>query len=145
VVALTVVNALETSWTSGGHPGRSAEEWGLRRSQGRALCHEEHPISLPGQYDPVGGLDRRPSRQLQCGIVARMSHDGLARAIDPVHTPVDGAACLSFHRQEGDQPLPNGAAQAERGRTEHPAGSPAATGLGGVPAIADIGDVAARS
>lgn len=28
--------------------------------------------------------------KLQCAIVARMSHDGLARAIDPVHTPVDG-------------------------------------------------------
>jgi L-aminopeptidase/D-esterase-like protein len=28
--------------------------------------------------------------KLQCGIVARMSHDGFARAIDPVHTPVDG-------------------------------------------------------
>jgi L-aminopeptidase/D-esterase-like protein len=28
--------------------------------------------------------------KLQCGIVARMSHDGLARAICPVHTPVDG-------------------------------------------------------
>ena len=25
--------------------------------------------------------------KLQCGIVARMSHDGMARAIDPVHTP----------------------------------------------------------
>jgi L-aminopeptidase/D-esterase-like protein len=28
--------------------------------------------------------------KLQCGIVARMSHDGFARAICPVHTPVDG-------------------------------------------------------
>jgi L-aminopeptidase/D-esterase-like protein len=28
--------------------------------------------------------------KLQCGIVARMSHDGMARAINPVHTPVDG-------------------------------------------------------
>jgi len=28
--------------------------------------------------------------KMQCGIVARMSHDGLARAINPVHTPVDG-------------------------------------------------------
>jgi L-aminopeptidase/D-esterase-like protein len=26
----------------------------------------------------------------QCAIVARMSHDGMARAINPVHTPVDG-------------------------------------------------------
>jgi L-aminopeptidase/D-esterase-like protein len=28
--------------------------------------------------------------KLQCGMVARMAHDGLARAIRPVHTPVDG-------------------------------------------------------
>ena len=28
--------------------------------------------------------------KLQCAIVARMSHDGFARAINPVHTPVDG-------------------------------------------------------
>lgn len=32
-----------------------------------------------------GRLDK-----LQCAIVARMSHDGFARAVDPVHTPVDG-------------------------------------------------------
>jgi L-aminopeptidase/D-esterase-like protein len=28
--------------------------------------------------------------KLQCGIVARMAHDGFARAVDPVHTPRDG-------------------------------------------------------
>ncbi len=28
--------------------------------------------------------------KLQCAIVARMAHDGMARAIDPVHTPRDG-------------------------------------------------------
>ncbi len=28
----------------------------------------------------------------QCGQVARMAHDGLARAISPVHTPIDGDA-----------------------------------------------------
>ena len=28
--------------------------------------------------------------KLQCSIVARMAHDGFARAIDPVHTPRDG-------------------------------------------------------
>ncbi len=32
-----------------------------------------------------GRLDK-----LQCAVVARMAHDGQARAIDPVHTPVDG-------------------------------------------------------
>jgi L-aminopeptidase/D-esterase-like protein len=32
-----------------------------------------------------GALDK-----LQCSIVARMAHDGMARAIDPVHTPRDG-------------------------------------------------------
>jgi L-aminopeptidase/D-esterase-like protein len=28
--------------------------------------------------------------KLQCSIVARMAHDGFARAVDPVHTPRDG-------------------------------------------------------
>jgi L-aminopeptidase/D-esterase-like protein len=28
--------------------------------------------------------------KLQCSVVARMAHDGFARAIDPVHTPRDG-------------------------------------------------------
>jgi L-aminopeptidase/D-esterase-like protein len=32
-----------------------------------------------------GRLDK-----LQCALVARMAHDGQARAIDPIHTPVDG-------------------------------------------------------
>jgi L-aminopeptidase/D-esterase-like protein len=32
-----------------------------------------------------GRLDK-----LQCALVARMAHDGQARAVDPIHTPVDG-------------------------------------------------------
>jgi len=42
--------------------------------------------------------------KLQCGIVARMSHDGLARAINPVHTPVDGdCVFVARHRaKEGN-------------------------------------------
>jgi L-aminopeptidase/D-esterase-like protein len=32
-----------------------------------------------------GRLDK-----LQCAMVARMAHDGQARAVDPIHTPVDG-------------------------------------------------------
>lgn len=29
-------------------------------------------------------------RKIQCAAIARMAHDGMARAISPVHTPVDG-------------------------------------------------------
>lgn len=29
-------------------------------------------------------------RKVQCAAIARMAHDGMARAISPVHTPVDG-------------------------------------------------------
>jgi L-aminopeptidase/D-esterase-like protein len=44
-----------------------------------------------------GRLDK-----LQCAIVARMAHDGQARAIDPIHTPVDGDCVFTLATGERD-------------------------------------------
>jgi L-aminopeptidase/D-esterase-like protein len=79
--------------------------------------------------------------KLQCCIVARMSHDGLARSIDPVHTPVDGdcAFVLATGRKETNV-FQVGAAAAEVVATSIRRAVRAATGLGGVPAICDLQD-----
>ena len=86
VSALTVVNALgDVLDETGGDPGRGARERSLRGEQGTLL------LSAPTAPDffpldsttlSVVMTDARLDK-LQCAIVARMSHDGLARAIDP--------------------------------------------------------------
>jgi L-aminopeptidase/D-esterase-like protein len=78
--------------------------------------------------------------KLQCGIVARMSHDGFARAINPVHTPVDGD-CV-FVLATGDRPtnvFQVGAAATEAVAASIRRAVRAATGLGGVPAVGEGG------
>ena len=92
VSALSVVNAFgDVLDEKGAVLAGARDEVGLVGSKDVLL-------SLPGppEISPLsdttltvvmtdGRLDK-----LQCGMVARMAHDGQARAIDPIHTPVDG-------------------------------------------------------
>lgn len=77
--------------------------------------------------------------KLECGVVARMSHDGFARAIDPVHTPVDGDCVfvLSTGVRESNV-FQIGAAAAHVVAESIRRAVRAAEGLGGVPALADV-------
>ena len=61
--------------------------------------------------------------KLQCGIVARMAHDGMARAIDPVHTPRDGDCVftLATGRRPGNV-LPGGRGRRRCRGGEYPPG-----------------------
>jgi L-aminopeptidase/D-esterase-like protein len=78
--------------------------------------------------------------KLQCGIVARMSHDGMARAIDPVHTPVDGDCVFVLATGEkATNVFQVGAGAAEAVAASIRRAVRAATGLAGVPAIGEIG------
>jgi L-aminopeptidase/D-esterase-like protein len=68
-----------------------------------------------------------------------MSHDGLARAIDPVHTPVDGD-CV-FVLATGERPsnvFQVGAAAAEAVAMSIRRAVRVAEGIGGAPAVKDI-------
>jgi L-aminopeptidase/D-esterase-like protein len=77
--------------------------------------------------------------KLQCAIVARMAHDGLARAIDPVHTPRDGDCvfALATGRRPGNI-FQVGAAAAEAVARSIRRAVRMAEGLGGVPSVADL-------
>jgi L-aminopeptidase/D-esterase-like protein len=92
VSALTVVNALGDVIAEDGSILAGA------RRAGAFVDSEGLLMALPGAPTFTGVesttlsvvmTDARLDK-LQCAIVARMSHDGLARAINPVHTPVDG-------------------------------------------------------
>jgi len=77
--------------------------------------------------------------KLQCSIVARMSHDGFARAICPVHTPVDGD-CI-FVMATGKKPsnvFQIGAAAAEAVATSIRRAVRLAEGCEGIPSFADL-------
>ncbi len=77
--------------------------------------------------------------KLQCGIVARMAHDGFARAIDPVHTPRDGD-CV-FTMATGRMPgnvFQVGVAAADAVAASIRRAVRAAEGLGGALSVTDL-------
>jgi L-aminopeptidase/D-esterase-like protein len=79
--------------------------------------------------------------KLQCGIVARMSHDGFARAIDPVHTPVDGDCVFVLATGEkASNIFQVGAAATEAVARSIRRAVRAAQGLGGVPSVTQLID-----
>lgn len=76
--------------------------------------------------------------KLQCGIVARMSHDGFARAIDPVHTPVDGDCVFVLATgTRGSNVFQVGAAAAEAVAMSIRRAVRTAKGMGGVPSVSE--------
>lgn len=92
VTALSVVNAMGDVVDERGEILAGAREDGaFVNSRGRLLEMRSAPVF--GQIEnttlSVVMTDARLDK-VQCAIVARMSHDGMARAINPVHTPVDG-------------------------------------------------------
>lgn len=77
--------------------------------------------------------------KLQCGVVARMSHDGYARSINPVHTPVDGDC--AFVLATGERPsnvFQVGSAAAEAVAASIRRAVTLAESLGGAPSVGDL-------
>ncbi len=77
----------------------------------------------------------------QLGVVARMAHDGLARAVRPAHTPVDGDTIFAL--STGDRAVPGdllriGALAADVTAEAIVRGVRAATGRPGHPAVRDL-------
>ena len=68
---------------------RSAD--GLRLVGARTLLREPAPDPPRGENTTIGVVATNAAlSKAQLSIVARMAHDGLARAVRPAHTPVDG-------------------------------------------------------
>lgn len=82
--------------------------------------------------------------KLQCGVVARMSHDGFARAIDPVHTPVDGDCVFVLATGAWESNVFQvGAAAAEAVAMSIRRAVRIARGLGEVPSVSELSGGAA--
>jgi len=96
VGALTVVNAFGDVLAEDGGvlAGARKEEGGFLDSHRHVLSLADHPQfgrMMEHTTLSVVVTDAGLSKT-QCAQVARMAQDGLARAISPVHTPVDGDA-----------------------------------------------------
>jgi L-aminopeptidase/D-esterase-like protein len=92
VTALTVVNALgDVLDEQGGILAGARRYGGFVNSQQLLVQMTTAPAfnAMESTTLSVVMTDAKLDK-LQCAIVARMSHDGFARAICPVHTPVDG-------------------------------------------------------
>jgi L-aminopeptidase/D-esterase-like protein len=75
-----------------------------------------------------------------CGIVAKMTHAGMARAVDPVHSAYDGdvAFTLASGRAEAVDPMIVGVVSAELAAEAIRDSCRQALSLGGIPSLADL-------
>jgi L-aminopeptidase/D-esterase-like protein len=117
------------------------------RRDGQFVGSKELLLSMPGapKLSPLsdttltvvmtdGRLDK-----LQCALVARIAHDGQARAVDPIHTPVDGDCVFVLatgHKETNVFQV--GAAAADVTARSIRRAVRLAGGLGGVPSVSDL-------
>lgn len=123
---------------------------GVRTADGRALADARtllrtggfQPLARPGENTTIGvvatnaALDKAQARK-----VAQMAHDGVARAIAPAHTPLDGDTIFAL--ATGDLPgapdlMRIGALAAEAVAEAVVRAVRAAAGLPGLPAVRDM-------
>jgi L-aminopeptidase/D-esterase-like protein len=123
---------------------------GVRTEDGRGLADARKlmrtagfkPLARPGENTTIGvvatdaALDKAQARK-----VAQMAHDGLARAIAPAHTPLDGDTifALATGERTGEANVMTiGALAAEAMAAAIVRAVRAASGLSGVPAARDL-------
>ena len=141
VAALTVVNALgDVIDADGSILAGARRDDGFADSARLLLSLPEAPTFSAMESTTLSiVLTDAKLDKLQCGVVARMSHDGFARAINPVHTPVDGDC--AFVLATGERPsnvFQVGAAAAEAVATSIRKAVTVAEGLGGALAAKDL-------
>jgi L-aminopeptidase/D-esterase-like protein len=142
VSALTVVNAVgDVLDEQGAILAGARRGTGFVDSKASLLAMKSAPVFGGGIENTTLAVVMTDASldKLQCGIVARMAHDGLARAIDPVHTPRDGDCVftLATGRRPGNI-FQVGAAAAEAVARSIRRAIRAAEGLGGAPSVADL-------
>ena len=143
VAALMAVNAVGDVHD----PATGALIAGVRSGDGRrlvgagALLREPAP-DAPGENTTIGVVATNAALdKAQLGVVARMAHDGLARAVRPAHTPVDGDTIFALSTGGREAPadlLRIGALAAEVTAEAIVRGVRAARGLPGYPAVRDL-------
>jgi len=141
VSALTVVNALGDVLDESGAILAGARRGGsFVGSKDLLLEADAAPLFSPLDSTTLSVvMTDADLDKLQCGIVARMSHDGFARAIDPVHTPVDGDCVFVLATGvRKSNVFQVGAAAAEVVAMSIRRAVRVAWGLGGVPAVAEL-------
>ncbi len=113
---------------------------GLRLSGAQALLRP--PAAPPGENTTIGVVATNAALdKAQLGVVARMAHDGLARAIRPAHTPVDGDAIFALSTGRLANPaslLQIGALAADVTAEAIVRAVRAASGVPGFPAVGDL-------
>lgn len=141
VTALTVVNAMGDVLDENGRIlAGSLRNGGFAGSKALLLASSTAPNFFPLESTTLSVVmtDARLDK-LQCAIVARMSHDGFARAIDPVHTPVDGDCVFVLATgQRTTSVFQAGAAAADAVAASIRRAVRAAKSLPGVPCVSDL-------
>ncbi len=146
VAALCVVNAVGDVLDEQGEILAGAREGGSFADSRRRLLEMTHAPLFRQMENTTLSVVMTDARldKVQCAIVARMSHDGMARAINPVHTPVDGD-CV-FVLATGRRPsnvFQIGAAAAEAVAAGIRRAVRSAEGCPGAPSVADLADLGA--
>ncbi len=141
VWALSVVNAVGDVIDEHGTILAGAQEEGAFIDSRRRVLSMSGPPRLSTVENTTLSVVMTDARldKAQCAAVARMSHDGMARAISPVHTPVDGDCVfvLATGRRESNV-FQVGAAAAEAVAAGIRRAVRVAEGCPGAPALRDL-------
>ena len=141
VSALTVVNALGDVLDERGEILAGARRGGqFAGSKASLLAMTSAPVfgAIESTTLSVVMTDAALDK-LQCGIVARMAHDGMARAIDPVHTPRDGDCVFTLATgRRASNVFQVGVAAADAVAASIRRAVRAAEGLGGALSVTDL-------
>ena len=145
VAALVVVNAAGDVID----PATGQVVAGARAEDGRSLADVRRLMRAglatadrPGENTTLGVVATNARlTKAQAAKVAQMAHDGLARAISPVHTPIDGDTIFALAtgtRVEPASVLTVGALAADAVAEAVVRAVRAATGIVGYPAVRDL-------
>jgi L-aminopeptidase/D-esterase-like protein len=149
VVGVSVVNAFGDVLGSDGNvlAGALADDGSFLDTRRHLLTLDDHPH-----------FDRMQNTTLCCVVtdavltktqaasVARMAHDGMARAVSPVHTPVDGDVIFVLScGSKRSNVFQMGSAAARVVAQSIRRGVRQATGVGGVRALCDLESAKAQS
>ena len=144
VAALMAVNAVGDVYEpeTGTLIAGVRSEDGQRLVGARALLRGPAPDAPRGENTTIGVVATNAALdKAQLGVVARMAHDGLARAVRPAHTPVDGDAIFALStgsRTNTTGLLRIGALAADATADAIVRAVRAADGVPGYPAVRDL-------
>jgi L-aminopeptidase/D-esterase-like protein len=148
MVAVAVVNAFgDVLGTDGGvlagargDDGAFVRASDFIRARGLPVPVERADAELGDSTTLVCLLCDATLTKAECAIVAKMAHAGMARAVDPVHSALDGDVVFTLASGRREPVDANTAGIVAAGLTAEAIrdGCARATGLGGLPALRDL-------